>query len=232
MVVIGGLSIMTFAKAFGISFLGLPRSPQCAELSESRRLWLPLLIPTFCILLVGFAPFFAFDSLSKATACMSTLDFPSLAAMNEFSENLRGLSLVFLLFAGLVVGIQVLRNKRLDKRRVDSGPTWGCGYTVPSAKMQYSSSSFVSDFEHLANPVTRYRREIEPIAETDVFPDERRFKGKAEDIVYSQVNVLQIGMQKILSRLAIFQTGKIQHYLSFALIFMVLILVLSWLNLI
>ncbi|MDR2563481.1 MAG: NADH-quinone oxidoreductase subunit E [Prevotellaceae bacterium] len=228
MVVIGGLSILTFTKAFGIPFLGLPRSPQSSGLSESKGLWTPLLIPAFCIIFVGFAPFFAFELIARISFCVSMADSPTIIAMNECSTNLRSLSLVFMLFAGLIVGIHLLRSKRLAKRRVDSSPTWGCGYTAPKAKMQYSSSSFVSDFEHLANPVTRYRREIEPIAETEIFPDERKFKGKSEDIVHSQVNILQSRIQKILSHLAIFQTGRIQHYISFALIFMVIIFVLSW----
>ena len=228
MVVVGGLSIMTFTKAFGTAFLGVPRSAQCEGLSESRGMWLPLIIPAFFVIFVGLTPFFAFESITKAVACVSIIDQPTMIALNECSTNLRSLSLVFILFAGLIIFINILRNKHLAKSSVESGPTWGCGYTAANAKMQYSSSSFVSDFEHLANPITRYRREIEPIADTEIFPDERRFKGRSEDIVDSQVNALQSRIRKILFRLTIFQTGRIQHYISFALIFMVIIFLLSW----
>jgi formate hydrogenlyase subunit 3/multisubunit Na+/H+ antiporter MnhD subunit len=230
MVIIGGLSIMAFTKAFGIPFLGMPRSPQSAELSEEHGMWQPLLIPAFFILFVGFIPFFALEQVSKVIAAVFKIDFPTYLA--GLSINLRSISLTFFLLTGIIVCLQIFRRRQLSKRTIDSGATWGCGYTAPNVKMQYSSSSYISDFEHIANPVTRYRRETEPIGEMDIFPNERKFKGKAEDVVYSHVNHIQIKVQQILSRLAIFQTGRIQHYILFALIFMVIVFLLSWLNVI
>jgi hypothetical protein len=72
---------------------------------------------------------------------------------------------------------------------------------------------------------------MEAIAENDLFPSKRRYgneqsllKKRLKDRFFKEIN-------DKLSKLAVFQTGKIQHYVLFALLFMALILILSYLNL-
>jgi hypothetical protein len=72
---------------------------------------------------------------------------------------------------------------------------------------------------------------MKAIAENELFPSKRRygserslFKKRLRDGFFREIN-------DKLAKLAVFQTGKIQHYVLFALLFMALILILSYLNL-
>jgi hypothetical protein len=131
----------------------------------------------------------------------------------------------------LVTGILLARQHILSKRTVTHAPVWGCGYASPSAKLQYTASSFANNLEKLLIPSGNSETRMETIAENDLFPVARKYESEQ---TVPQKRLRDRFLKEIndkLSRLAIFQTGKIRHYVLFALLFMALILVLSYLNL-
>jgi formate hydrogenlyase subunit 3/multisubunit Na+/H+ antiporter MnhD subunit len=228
LVLIGGLSIMAFAKAFGIAFLGEPRSLAAANACENGKAsYLPLLLP----FLIGIFPYVFIEIFCKIA--VQGLHF-QYSGFYDIVQNIRLLYdkifVVNIALMGFIAIIWYLRRLHLrrNKANVKYAPTWGCGYAAVTAKQQYTSASFVSDFEHLTNPLTRYKREMKNIAEDEIFPCQRSFKGREKDIIRTYLISRPVKyLNKHFFRLAIFQTGKLQHYVLHALLFMILIFILN-----
>jgi hydrogenase-4 component B len=69
--------------------------------------------------------------------------------------------------AGLVVLAWLLR-RTLRRQPAASGPTWGCGYTAGSARVQYTANSFSKEFgSHFPGVMLRLVRQKVP---TGYFP--------------------------------------------------------------
>ncbi len=67
--------------------------------------------------------------------------------------NLQSISLVAWTFI-LAIGIIALIKYRVVRNSITSvSPTWGCGYTAPNARMQYTASSYVRSFRKLIRPL-------------------------------------------------------------------------------
>ncbi|MDR0660889.1 MAG: NADH-quinone oxidoreductase subunit E [Prevotellaceae bacterium] len=228
---IGGLSIIVFSKAFGIAFLGEPRSRKAQATKEVGKSMLqPLIISSILIVAIGlFSMVFVRPLGDIAGECLKINYTNAFYETQGIAAVLSKVGLVCAIFIATVVLLYFIRKAIIARRTVKYGPTWGCGYTAPDSRQQYTSSSYVSDFAHLVNPVTRYKRDMKPIAEDEIFPVRRTFKGKEHDVLNSTlINKPLRWMNKWFFRLAIFQTGKIQHYILYALLFMILIFALSY----
>jgi hypothetical protein len=70
------------------------------------------------------------------------------------------------------------------------------------------------------------------IREDEIFPDKRTFVSHSEDIIkeYLTDKPANWGLS-VLKRIAAMQTGKIQHYILYAFLFMLLVLILTYLKL-
>ncbi|MDR1338438.1 MAG: hypothetical protein LBK58_00005 [Prevotellaceae bacterium] len=228
LVLTGGLSIITFAKAFGISFLGNSRMPEHAGAGEHKSMVLPLLLPLSMILLVAFFPFTVLNIISGITKEVFHADN---IVYFLFKPSILNVCIVSSLPVFLTLAVWWIRKRVLSKRTVAQGPTWGCGYTSPTPGLQYTASSFSNNLEKLLIPSKNTGNMMEPIGENDLFPAGRRYAGEQSAFKKRLTDRFINEINGKLSKLAIFQTGKIQHYVLFALLFMALILVLSYLNL-
>jgi hypothetical protein len=71
------------------------------------------------------------------------------------------------------------------------------------------------------------------IGENELFPVERSFKTKNDDIFRKYLIDKPVDLfSDFLKRIAVMQTGLIQHYILYAFIFMLIIFLLTYLNLI
>jgi hypothetical protein len=171
---IGGLAIYCFTKAFGVVFLGSPRSNSHIATSEVTK---SMLFPQFCIgILMFLIGLFPLLFLKPITAILSvqfqlTLDPSWLSITNSLSMIGRmGCVLI-----GIFLIFYFIRNRVMKTRLVREGPTWGCGYTAGTAKQQYTGTSYADAVAGLAEPVLRTQREDEPILEEEIFPGKRTF---------------------------------------------------------
>jgi formate hydrogenlyase subunit 3/multisubunit Na+/H+ antiporter MnhD subunit len=226
LVLIGGISIIAFTKSFGISFLGVCRNPLHAAEKEHKSMVLPLILPLAAIVFVGFFPFVAIKFISKTVFDVFGVRYSMFCDSQLLS--LQNLGIFGSVFTVSCIFIWYIRKKILSKRTITTGTTWGCGYTSPTPKLQYTASSFSSNFARIASHKNTDSAG-ETVAETELFPANRthinRYGNK------KQLYLIKNASNK-LAKLAIFQTGKIQHYVLFALLFMAIILVLSYAGLI
>jgi len=229
---IGGLAIFCFTKAFGIVFLGEARTQKAAEAKEAAfSTILPQFIPVLFIISIGLlSAWFArpvFSIVQQATFLPEAAD---LAA--PVLKNLTGINLAGGIFIGLVVLLLLYRRQHLKNRPVACQPTWGCGYTAVTPRHQYTATSYVYNYNHLAKPLLHTRKIMAEIREDEIFPDKRTFVSHSEDIIkeYLTDKPANWGLS-VLKRIAAMQTGKIQHYILYAFLFMLLVLILTYLKL-
>jgi formate hydrogenlyase subunit 3/multisubunit Na+/H+ antiporter MnhD subunit len=229
LVLAGGMSIIAFTKAFGISFLGNSRNAEHVSVGEHKSLILPLLLPFVMVLAVAFCPFVILDLISGIT---KDVFYVENIVYYRLISSLQNVCIVSSIFVVLIVAVWLIRKYVLSKRSVVQSATWGCGYTAPTPKLQYTASSFSNNLEKLLIPSKNTENRMEMIAENDLFPAKRKY-GSEQSMFKKRLidNFLKETNDKF-SKLAIFQTGKIQHYVLFALLFMALILILSYLNMI
>ncbi|MBN1413556.1 MAG: NADH-quinone oxidoreductase subunit E [Bacteroidales bacterium] len=230
---IGGLAIFCFTKAFGIVFLGEPRSKK-AEMAEevSKDMIYPQLFIVVFIVLIGMAsvlfvkPVFAIISESYNLSYSAPLSDHALT-------NLSQISILSGVFVVTVVALLVYRNFHLKARQISYGPTWGCGYSAVTSKQQYTATSYAYNYNHIAKPVLQTKKTMQDLKEDEIFPDKRTFKSHADDIIKLILIDKPIdSVSGLLKKIAVMQTGLIHHYILYAFVFMLLVFLLTYFNLI
>jgi formate hydrogenlyase subunit 3/multisubunit Na+/H+ antiporter MnhD subunit len=157
---IGGLAAACFAKAFGVVFLGEPRSEHAMHAHEASAAmtWPMMALAALCILIGAFAPRVAM--LLYPAVGLFVKGAPETAAMSlGFAAN--ALSWIVMsagILACLVAGLILLRKRLLARRAVTESSTWDCGYARPTARMQYTASSFAQPLTNFFAPVLRTRQ--------------------------------------------------------------------------
>jgi len=228
---IGGLAIFCFTKAFGVVFLGNPRHKYGGEFKDTTWYSLfPQYIIGAIIICIGIFPAFFLLPFTKVAAQFfpANIAFPVSTLFNLQQISFTGL--IFIILVTLIYGIKVWVNHH---RRVEVHPTWGCGYNGLADKMQYTASSFAENYTDVAKSVTNIREMYHPIAETEIFPAVRSFETKSKDLIEEKLNnPLVKQLERWLKRLAFVQTGHTQHYILFAFVLLVVLILLTVFNLI
>lgn len=187
----GGVSALSMTRAFGLTFLGTPREPRLhVREEEPRSMGWPMALCAVGIVAVGFAP-----ELGLAIVRPVLELFPAgpsadtvLAPLVPLVWASRALAAVL-----LVVGIAAWFGGRRARR----GATWGCGYTAPTSRMQYTGSSFTEQFARVFEsflpslrreklPDDLYPRKPGSLATHHVDPVERRMfevLGQGEEMI-------------------------------------------------
>jgi hypothetical protein len=121
-----------------------------------------------------------------------------------------------------VTGILVLwrRMKRGSFQRVG---TWDCGYAAPTARMQYTSSSFAQMLVSLFAWVLRPK--VHGPHVMGVFPPPARFESHVDDAVLDGAVLPAFRVaERQLMRLRFLQQGRVQLYVLYILVMLVLLL--------
>jgi hydrogenase-4 component B len=148
---VGGLALAAFAKACGLTFLGEPRTPAAAKAHAPSPLAnAPLYFLALCCLAAAvFAPAL-FSLAGQAALAFPGLDpAPARQALALATDILGDVLLISACLLGLILAALLLRKKLLAVSGVRREPTWGCGYTAPSSRIQYGASSFVEPMAKL-----------------------------------------------------------------------------------
>ena len=110
-------------------------------------------LPLAGILFIGLFPQTAVSAVTRAAGFF--IHHPADAADYLLSPTLAAVSrTVWLLI--LVVGLLAwLRSRALRTRKVTDGATWGCGFTSPNVRMQYSGESYSEVLQCIATSLTQ-----------------------------------------------------------------------------
>ena len=165
----GGLAINGFARAFGIPFLGMPRSGPAAQASEARQpVSGPALLAGVCVFLAVGAPLVltALDRVARAATgvdIQSKLVVPQLTVIPAHTD-FAGFSPTYLavcLLALTIVPILIYLAGR-PRARSRRPPVWDGGILAFKARMQYTATTFANPvrvtFEPLYRPSVHLER--------------------------------------------------------------------------
>ncbi len=225
----GGIVMMAFIKLYGVAFQGLPRTDEAARAREAS-MW--QIIP-MGLLAGGVIIISAFPSLFSwaVTGLIAKIyDMPGLGGSVQFqiAPALKWVATIGGALVVLTALLALLRKAALRNRPVESGPTWGCGFSDPDAKMQYSGESFSEGLQNIAASLTNTSGEAAPVSKDEVFPAPKGFAVSRRD----RIETLFVawwgeysGM--VLERLERFRTGKVNGYVFTALATLFAILLIS-----
>ena len=156
---IGGLAAACFVKAYGIIFLGSPRSSHAEDAIETGpSMYLPMgLLAVLCIGIGLAAPLFL-HLVRQAVAVF----LPTFVTLSPFADAAHQLEIISLVGAGVILlglGFGLLRYVLLKNRQTGREATWGCGYQYPNVRMQYTASSFARPITLFFDAILRSRVE-------------------------------------------------------------------------
>lgn len=141
---VGAVSLACFVKAYGVVFLGAPRGDRAERAHDpGPAMTGPALALGGACAVLGLAPSLVAPLLDRATAAWS----PGGAAVAPSLASLAPLHAVSVTSACLVVAIvaaALLLRRATGGARARRAPTWDCGYAMPTARMQYTGSSFAA----------------------------------------------------------------------------------------
>ena len=145
---VGGLAAACFAKVVGVVFLGSPRSSHAAHAHEAPLAMLvPMAVLAAACAAIGLAPAVLVAPLRGAAAAWARVD-PALLAepAARAAAGATRVSLVAAALVALVALAVVVRRGLLARQAATPTPveTWGCGFAAPTARMQYTGSSFAA----------------------------------------------------------------------------------------
>jgi hydrogenase-4 component B len=230
-----GLAAACFVKAFGITFLALPRSESAAHAAEvTWSMRAPMALLALACGTLGVAPWLVLAPLQAtvfdvmgAHADMK-FDWSAVVANGGFgwvAPLWIALGLGAFLMA-IPIGLRLVGANR--GRR--SYETWGCGRALQTARFEYTATAFANPFKRVFALLYR------PVKELDIefHPESRYFVRKIsyynegrvifEDALYRPL----LGMIQGLARQArVFQSGSVHGYLVYIFIALVALLILA-----
>jgi len=220
LVIIGGMAMMCFTKAFGIVFLGTIRQAETKSIKE-LVFWqlFPMYMIALLMIIIGlFSPFFIRllqepirlftdgNSFNATPLSFSAVD--SLQAINWYSVG----------FIALILVLLRLRKLANKNKSIEIASTWGCAYANSNYKLQYTANSFVRSFRKLTKPFLHIEKRNIKIIST--FP----LKSNYETHPYDKLEYFFIDKPIRATKLFIawflfLQRGRIQDSILYGIIF-------------
>ncbi len=203
------LAAACFVKAFGITFLGLPRSEKAKDAVEVGRSMIigPSILAGLCIIL----GVFSYQILSLSG---STLGMPDM------------LPIGVMLLAVYAAAWAALRYTTTNTSRISM--TWGCGQPALDSRMQYTASGFSQPITRIFQPIYRTKS----VRDVDFFDKygailrgghgEIHMMRFFEEYLYMPVAST---VNRVAARIAKLQNGELDAYIAYAFIAVLAILI-------
>jgi len=227
------LAAACFVKAFGVSFLALPRSEHA---QHSKEVPFPMLIgmgilSLMCIVL-GVLPFYfirIIDSISSPLVGVSIISLIdsnlSIATISAYPATISTTAIAILVF--VVFPLPIIMYLLLKRTPGPKYETWGCGQPISTGRNEYTATAFSKPFRMWFGGIFRPRREIQTTySDSPFFKEKVIFSSEIEPIferfLYNPVVWLVVTVSRYMR---IIQTGYLQTYLLYILLTLVISLI-------
>ncbi|MCU0292514.1 MAG: hypothetical protein MUF10_11100 [Thermoanaerobaculaceae bacterium] len=226
---VGGLAAACFARAFGVVFLGVPRQGLDREPAEATPAGMRLAMATLAGLCVaiGLGSSYLVPRLVPAVGELTGLTREELLTVLgwDVGRILLAVGLVGAAFGLVALLLARLRARMLRMREVGSSPTWDCGYAAPTARMQYTASSFARPIVELFSLVLHTR--IDEVRPVGMLPSGARLQTRAPDVAEAHgFRPAFVAVARLSERLHVLQQGRVQVYVLY--IALALLVLLVW----
>ena len=224
---IGGLAAACFTKAFGMVFLGQPRSEHATHAHEpGLAMRVPmLLLAVSCVVIGCLAPVVGGTLLpvvERASGLPAETVRGVMAAATGPLSFVGAAALGVLLLAALLAGV---RHQLLSGRRVEESCTWDCGYARPSPRMQYTAASFAQPLTDLFRLLLQSRHHLVP--PVGLFPRQASLTVDTPDVCEARFYTpVFTAIGRGLSALRWLQHGQVHLYVLY--IALTLLVLLVW----
>jgi hydrogenase-4 component B len=172
------LAAACFVKAYGVTFLGRPRTraAETAVETDSFSLAAMFVLAALC-LLAGILPGLFIDALAPVSMAVIGARMPEqigsqwlsivpIAASRSSYDGL--LVFLFMIISGTLAAFAI---HRLASDRLRRAPAWDCGYPDPSPATQYTATSFAEPIRRVFGTVLfRAREQVEMPPPGDMRP--------------------------------------------------------------
>lgn len=161
------LAAACFVKAFGVSFLGRPRTAAAANAQEtdSNSLAAMFFLAALC-LVAGIMPGFFLDALAPVSKSLVGESMPHQAGIDWLTvvpvADPRGSynGLLIFAFVALSGSLAAVAIHRLASDKLRRAPAWDCGYPDANPATQYTASSFAQPIRRVYGTTIFCAREI------------------------------------------------------------------------
>ncbi len=224
--IIGGISVLTFTKTFSALFLGSPRIKLEHKPREvSKLMLLPQYLTVIAMLAVAFMPFL----FLKIPVQILAANFPGAPLLQNaevlaYASLLQQISLFFLVFLLLIGFVAGLRYFLTRNSISVSNTTWGCAYTAPNTRMQYTGKSFSKSFSKLFGFILLERKEYTELMASELFPQRRKYSSHYSDIFEKKlIQPFSRSLNRFTNLFTFIQNGRIQTYVVYGIAFILIV---------
>ena len=227
---IGGVAVLAFTKLYGTIFLGSPRSTHVAESTEVDNYRIgAMALPIAGILFIGLVPQIAIRPITMISEAITGDDHS--IAVEYFNPTLSTLSYISIALIVVITLLYLLKRRAQRSRTISEGPTWGCGFTAPNERMQYTGESFSEGLESITKPLMNDTVDGRSVDKSEIFPTPHNYRIQHKDKVDSMLVQWWVKMMHRLNEYVMhLRTGRVNNYITFALVFFVVVLVLTLFN--
>ena len=220
--VIGGLALACFTKVVGVVFQGEPRSRAAQDVDEKGlSMLLPMVVLAGACAVIGIYPgAFMFMAL-KGVAALG-LDYGRIP-MEPFARMSANITLGATLFIAVILAILALRRILYQGKAIGRAGTWGCGFTQPTTRMQYTGSSYAASILDFFKPAAPLQEDHPPVS--GLFPRATHYHSHIHDIIELHLNRLVVKpVLWLFDKLRWIQHGDIHLYIGYILLAIVVLL--------
>lgn len=230
------LAAACFVKAFGVTFLGRQRSnnPDIRDVGWSMRIGMIL---TACMCLgLGILPTITIEWMdtvpqrllgAKIAASAGAFGWMWLTPVAHERASYSG-PIVFIWVAAIVVLIYIFLHTR--KTAIHRVPIWDCGFGKLNARMQYTATAFSMPIRRIFGFLFYIKEQVRTTQSTGsmAYPERLQYHLRVRDrfwnLFYKPVADVSFWVSRRLGRL---QQGRIQVYLIYSFVTILILLVLS-----
>jgi hydrogenase-4 component B len=235
LVMVGGMSLITFTKTFGVIFLGHPREELAHEPKEvSFIMLLPQYIILAIMLSIALLPQFYFRYANNIVLDSLPMQFMGVVTdLSPLAINIGYIGKITAIFIVLLLSVFGIRKLVIRKLPSTSYETWGCGYVAPIVKAQYTGRSFIRSFGLLFNFIVPERKSSAKIPKNRIYPGQYSISMRYIDML-EKFFVIPLAKRLTfgLNYFQFIQNGQIQTYVLYGIFFVILVFLGSAFNLI
>jgi len=222
----GALAVASFVKVLGAVFAGAPRSARARGAHDPGAAMLgPMwVLAAFCIF-IGVFPGAVLSLADGAVAAWTGQSLPAQERVGSYLPTGYLTATALSLVTVLVGGTWILRRSTVNQSARTAG-TWDCGYVRPTARMQYTGSSFSQMIVELLAWVL-WPNASQPRIR-GVFTRESGFASDVPDVVLDRTLRPAFTLaERVTGWVRVLQRGPIQLYLLYVLGILVMLLVFA-----
>jgi len=220
--VIGALAAAAFTKLIGVVFLGEPRTDKASGATEAGIFMGTALslLAAACLVIGVWPDYFVQAAFQASQAIPLVSDYTTTAFMPIITNIARTAALFLFLF----IVVAVLRRLLYVGKEVTRSGTWGCGFTQPTVRMQYTGTSYADTMVEFFRPFIRVQKKYSGI--NKIFPGKTTYSSHIHDTSEIGLNTFVVRpVLYLLGKLRWIQHGNIQLYIGYIVLAIVVMLI-------